>query len=573
MSLAWHADGATMVSGCKGHILIWDFDSGRVRSHIDIPKTLTKRVGKRGRLMQKNALIWAVELLSDGTIVSGDSEGTLSFWDVGTATLKTQFKTHDGPILALCVSRDGRTVWSSGVDPRVVEVKRCDLEPTGWQLRHVNHLSARDVHAMTYVKSPGHTSEGIVFAGDDTRLYLTCVSKRGDVERGLRRLSVTRNSKLPLAPACVSTMIKLGRRSGVVLSRVNRGVEIWRLGVSKACPTSQPNQTILPLDSAPTKLALIPGRKGVQDYYTAAAINADATLLCLSDPSQTDVFSLSFPENAAPQIAKIKAVNGILASNVLFCDFCSIDDDELLVTLTAEGRLEALRIRSKAEADASSANLTFKKMAMTLSGGGLPTCLALSTRSFRGGEEAAFAAVGFSSGHVDVVDVIDGRVVTSLPVLKDICVSAVAFSPDATEIAAVYVNREIAFFHLDSQKTHYWPRVGDHPGPGWRCPGRALLPVHKVVYLTPMKLLMHSDKRIHVLERGVSSQTEETVEYDAANDGDPQPPGFVFKTLPSFDVVHFVDVMDNGELVVAETTTEKVEEGMPEPLLKKKYGT
>ena len=100
-----------------------------------------------------------------------------------------------------------QTVWSSGVDPRVVEVKRCDLEPTGWQLRHVNHLSARDVHAMTYVKSPGHTSEGIVFAGDDTRLYLTCVSKRGDVERGLRRLSVTRNSKLPLAP--VSTLCKL----------------------------------------------------------------------------------------------------------------------------------------------------------------------------------------------------------------------------------------------------------------------------------------------------------------------------------------------------------------------------
>merc|ERR1712168_178130 len=346
-------------------------------------------------------------------------------------------------------------------------------------------------------------------------------------------------------------------------------------GISTACPTSQPNQTILPLDSAPTKLALIPGRKGVQDYYTAAAINADATLLCLSDPSQTDVFSLSFSESTAPQIARHKALNGILAPNVLFCDFCSIDGDELLVTLTAEGRLEELRIRSKGKTDASSSKLTFKKMTMTLSGG-LPTCLALSTRSFRGGEEAAFAAVGFTSGRVDVVDVIDGRVVTSLPVLKDICVSAVAFSPDATEIAAVYVNREIAFFHLDSQKTHYWPRVGDFPGPGWRCPGRALLPVHKLVYLTPMKLLMHSDKRIHVLERGVSSQTtetEETGEADPADGVNPQPPGFVFKTLPSFDVVHFVDVMDNGELVVAETTTEKVEEGMPEPLLKKKYGT
>merc|ERR1712228_833778 len=101
----------------------------------------------------------------------------------------------------------------------------------------------------------------------------------------------------------------------------------------------------------------------------------------------------------------------------------------------------------------------------------------------------------------------DGRVLTSFPVLRDICASAVAFSPDAAEVAAVYVNREMAFFRVDSQRTSYWPRLGDEPGPAWWGSGKVSLPVQKLVYLTPTKLLMHSDKRIHVLER------------DAANEG------------------------------------------------------
>ena len=56
--------------------------------------------------MQKASLIWTLKLLADGTIVTGDSEGNLSLWDLETATLKTQFNTHKGPILTLCVAHD-----------------------------------------------------------------------------------------------------------------------------------------------------------------------------------------------------------------------------------------------------------------------------------------------------------------------------------------------------------------------------------------------------------------------------------------------------------------------------------
>lgn len=601
MSLAWHINGETLVSGCKGYVLIWDFASGRVKSDIALSKSLTKRKGKRGRLLQKSSLVWTIKMLADGTIVTGDSEGNLSLWDLETATLKTQFNTHKGPILALCVAADEETIWCAGVDPRVVEVKRnCDVH-TGWQLGHVNHICTRDVHALAHVHVLGHTSEGIVFGGDDPRLTITCV-RREETEELKRQLRltpgmITTNTKLPSTPACVSTMISLSRKSGILVSRVNRGIEIWQLGSSSTSPYL--SNSILPLDSEPTKLALIPGRKGVKDYYTSAAINADASFLCLSDKTQTDVFRLSFSgvsassdQNGNTQaacISKMKALNGILSPNLLLSDFCLTTGDDILVTITANGRLEALRIHSKkcspsedSIADDSN-NFSFQKMVMTLSSSsGFPKCMAVRTRYFDGGVEASFAAVGFTSGRVDVVDLLDGKVVASLPVLKDVAVTAIAFSHDATEITAVYANREVAFFHVDSQMTSYWPRASD-TAPHWREKGESLLPIHGVIYLTPTKLLMYSDGKVYKLQRHVRENLrEETTLSSTDQDKEELEPvakkvklaaGSRLRTIPSFQIVHFVDALDNGELVVAETTLEKIEESLPEPLLKKKYGT
>lgn len=590
MSLAWHVNGDILVSGCKGYILIWDFATGRVKTDIALSKTLTKRKGKRGRLIQKSSLIWTIKLLADGTIITGDSEGNLSLWDLETATLRTQFNTHKGPILALCVAADEETIWCAGVDPRVVEVRRNPNVNTGWQLGHVNQICSRDLHALAHVHVLGHTSEGIVLGGDDPRLTVTCVKKQDTLGLRLDHTSESRaNSGLPPVPACVSTMISLSRKRGVLVSRVNRGIEIWQLG-SSSSSSSHPNSSILPLESEPKKLALILGRKGVKDYYTSAAINADASFLCLSDKTQTDVFKLSIPrvsassDYEAPFISKIKDLHGILSPNIALSDFCLTSGDDILVTVTANGRLEALRIHSKNSSSEKSpidepTGFTFQKMTMTLSSSGFPKCLSVRTRCFAGGIEASFAAVGFTSGRVDIIDLLDGKIVASLPVLKDNAVTAVAFSPDATEVTAVYANRTVAFFRVDSQKTNYWPQAGDGAASKWRESGVKLLPIQGVVYLSPTRLLMHSHAKIYALERDVDGQLsenfdeEENVESAAKKIKLSAGNQSCLKTIPSFQVVHFVDALDNGELVVAETTLEKIEDKLPEPLLKKKYGT
>ena len=58
-------------------------------------------------------------VLSDGTMVSGDSTGTLQFWDGQHGTLLQAFSQHKADILAVAASKDGNTVFATGIDVQV----------------------------------------------------------------------------------------------------------------------------------------------------------------------------------------------------------------------------------------------------------------------------------------------------------------------------------------------------------------------------------------------------------------------------------------------------------------------
>ena len=58
-------------------------------------------------------------VLPDGTMVSGDSTGTLQFWDGQHGTLLQAFSQHKADILAVAASKDGSTVFATGIDVQV----------------------------------------------------------------------------------------------------------------------------------------------------------------------------------------------------------------------------------------------------------------------------------------------------------------------------------------------------------------------------------------------------------------------------------------------------------------------
>ena len=68
--------------------------------------------------------VWAVEVLADGVMVSGDSGGNVQFWDPAHGTLISSFRQHQADVLTIAASPAGDILFASGADPQVSVFKR-----------------------------------------------------------------------------------------------------------------------------------------------------------------------------------------------------------------------------------------------------------------------------------------------------------------------------------------------------------------------------------------------------------------------------------------------------------------
>lgn len=105
----------------------------------------------------KEILVWSVRCLHNGTVVSGDSTGTMRFWDGKNYALLQRLKSHTADILDIATSADGETVISGGMDRRTVLYRRMDSSKAGDQRRwaEVAHqrMHSHDVKAMATFES------------------------------------------------------------------------------------------------------------------------------------------------------------------------------------------------------------------------------------------------------------------------------------------------------------------------------------------------------------------------------------------------------------------------------------
>ncbi|CAI2171483.1 5416_t:CDS:10 [Funneliformis geosporum] len=105
-SLAWDKEDKHIVFGTSdSNIIKWNVEQGRVIHRIIVEKKL-----------QKETIIWAIQVLKDGTIVSGDSLGHVCFWEGTFGTMKQKLGAHDADVLCLASNLNGTAIYSSGID-------------------------------------------------------------------------------------------------------------------------------------------------------------------------------------------------------------------------------------------------------------------------------------------------------------------------------------------------------------------------------------------------------------------------------------------------------------------------
>lgn len=150
-----------MVGGTDARIRVVDVDTGRTIRHQTLDSTFytstTTTSSKSIKPAQESTIIWDIIVLRDGTTVSADSTGAVSFWHGPSGTLIKKFTLHKADALCLAQSRDGSRVFSSGSDRNVIQYsfietksKTSSTRKHEWIVTGEKRYHSHDVYTMLY---------------------------------------------------------------------------------------------------------------------------------------------------------------------------------------------------------------------------------------------------------------------------------------------------------------------------------------------------------------------------------------------------------------------------------------
>lgn len=89
--MAWFPDdGSVVCGGADSTVRVWNATSARTRLRISVQDQAGDKT-----------LVWALQVLPDRTIVSGDSKGRTQLWDSQFGTLIQSFAEHEADVLAV----------------------------------------------------------------------------------------------------------------------------------------------------------------------------------------------------------------------------------------------------------------------------------------------------------------------------------------------------------------------------------------------------------------------------------------------------------------------------------------
>lgn len=522
LSLAWSHDDANIVTGSTDStIRLYDTKSKRIVSRISTD-----------RLRDRSTLIWSIHLTKDMTIITGNSLGQTQFWDANVGTLLQGFKSHEADVLAICVNAKEDTIYSSGVDSRIVEFKFIqNKEDSEWMLAKGVKAVSHDIRALAI----SNDQKNLVAGGIDPRL-IEFTSGQFD------KNCFTLLSPFPQKPVC-----HLARNGNMLLFHEKNVVHLWKLPDVK--------ETNMP-DVAPKKLLQL---KSSRDHHiTSCDISSDGSILVFADiqgltafhvsstytDSQAPVFELSkikLPQNDLTGIQQVKIIadnSKIILANYNGIGYLNLDDDDKLVSYFSNKPVDCK---------------------------GPWTLLAVNS------EGDHIAAVD-SDSNIYLYSLELNKCILTLP-KSQYKPMAIAFQPGTDNLVHVSVEKTLHVYNYKTEKIDQWSVKLNESKWLKRLPKKSSKFVN--IVFNPQNaqemFLQSEDGFLKIIIDTEKAFPEEIVNKKRKRKH-PEVDSRIVKTCHEYSSLLYFDVTGDNALVVVERPLEEILTALPPALKLKKYG-
>lgn len=351
------ADGTIRRFDCSTSVAIGPISTGAILisgggASLSYRWKATLRMTVESRGLRESTKVWALQALSDGTVISGDSLGHVQIWDgiSGTMTQTFDQSEYSGDILCLAVSEDENRIFASGVDSRVMCIQRQGLPADmtdgnsskglvlessplrKWINICAHRKHTHDVRALAICHknvSSSKSLELLVSGGVDTKV---CTYIAKDFRSSRPRIWFNWSS---LSPVSISKKQRL-----LAVTRNNR-IDLYRLDDSTVM-----DRGILDHEEKDESKCLVKTIAIDSPFnLNCSVISNDGKFLAASDSASLYVFSLDVEDDSGVvdvRPSKLQLSKGCRRP----CTSLRFDETDRLICATVDGPINVLRLAS-----------------------------------------------------------------------------------------------------------------------------------------------------------------------------------------------------------------------------------
>lgn len=505
LSLAWSYDNNFIVSGGFDCTLrMYSVKTGAIISRMT-----------SDNLKEGNTMIWSVEILKDMTIVAGDSLGNTQFWDGNSGTLLQSYHSHQADVLAVVVCNQEQTVYSTGVDSKVVQFNLVQVE------QRLKWIQSKGVRATNHDTRTLAVYNGSLLSGGlDPRFVVYPLEN-------FSSQSFVRYSCLPLPNA-----LQLSHHRNLLCFREQQKLHVWSLKN--------------PEDDATQRRKLFEICNDSADHLICSAISSNGKYLAYSSTAKCRALELHLDPPSVKKLSHVKMQPST--------GMCITPSEEYIVTVGFEAVVSLIHLQS-----GRNTKLKFPD----------ETLVQLPFRYIRVDHDSKYICVVDADSQCYIFSIADKGFVLELPKMNG-QVTFCSFQPHTNNV--FFATSEKFMYEFDISEKKFKPWLFDvNKSQIITNMGRLKDKINAVVFNPKVENEMFVQtkevfgKIIYDSLLPASGMQKKNLKRKKG--------GKVLKTNGQFSNMMFFDINMAGDLVIVERPMSIVLENLPSTLKIKKFGS